>query len=122
MVSVLGAVAGGVGGYLLVADAYALTANSFLHESVLVEDCVVALLLPILGFLVPWEVIHFLVWIWSGLIGQLSARGQERTRHPADERRGPRVPRKSPGTATRTGASNRKSVPKSEMINSLRQR
>ena len=111
VVSVLGSVTGAICGYLLVTDAYALTANRFLQESVLVEDCVVALSLPILGLLVPREVIHLLVWIWSGLSGQLTARGQEHTRYPAEGRRGPRVPRKSPGTATRAGATNRKSAP-----------
>jgi hypothetical protein len=40
VVSVLGSVTGGICGYLLVMDAYALTANRFLQESVLVEDCV----------------------------------------------------------------------------------
>ena len=73
VVSVFGSIIGGICGYLLVTDAYALTANRFLQESVLVEDCVVALLLPTLGFLVPWEVIHFLVWIWSGLFEQPAA-------------------------------------------------
>ena len=111
VVSVLGTVTGGICGYLLVTDAYALTANRFLQESVLVEDCVVALSLPILGFLVPWEVIHFVDWICSGLSGLLIARGQGHIRYPADGRRGPHVPRKSPGTATRARASNRKTTP-----------
>jgi hypothetical protein len=93
VVSVLGGVAGAIGGYLLVADAYALTSNRFLQESVLVEDCVVALLLPILGFLVPWEVIHFLVWISSALSGQPTAHG----------RSAQFVPRKRPGTAREVG-------------------
>ena len=111
VVSVLGSVTGGIWGYLLLTDAYALTANRFLQESVLVEDCVVALSLPILGFLVPWEVIHFVDWVWAGLSGQPSARGQGHIRYPVDGRRGPHVPRKSPGTATRVGAGNPKSAP-----------
>ena len=97
VVSVLGGVTGGIWGYLLLTDAYALTANRFLQESVLVEDFVVGLSLPILGFLVPWEVIHFVDWIWSGLSGQLTARGQGHIRYPVDWRRGPRVPRKVTG-------------------------
>ena len=111
MVSVFGSIIGGICGYLLVTDAYALTANKFLQESVLVEDCVVALLLPTLGFLVPWEVIHFLVWIWSRLFGQPAAGVQGHIRYPTDGRRRPRVPRKSPGTAARAGPSDRKSAP-----------
>src|SRR3974390_3468863 len=93
VVSVFGSVIGGICGYLLVTDSYALTANRFLQESVLVEDCIVALLLPTLGFLVPWEVIHLFVWIWSGLSGLLTPRGQEHSRHPA---RVQRVPGKIP--------------------------
>ena len=92
VVIVLGTVTGGICGYLLITDAYALTASGFLQESVLVEDCVIALSLPILGFLVPWEVIHFVDWVWSGLSGQLTARGQGHIRYPADGRRGPLLP------------------------------
>jgi hypothetical protein len=101
VVSLLGGLAGGICGYLLVVDAYALTANRFLQESVLIEDCIVALSLPILGFLLPWEVIHFFLWIWSGLSGQPTAQ-----RLPAR-----RVPRKRPGIAQEVGSSHEAKLP-----------
>ena len=94
MVSVSVGVAAGIGGYFLAADTYALAANGFRQESVLV-DYTVASLLPVLGFWLPWEVIHFLVWIWSALSGQPTA--PERPRQV--------VPRKRPGTAGRVGTS-----------------
>jgi len=59
---VLGSLAGGIGGYLLVVDALA---SRRLRESVLV-DYVVASSLPVVGFLAPWAAIHVLVWIWAG--------------------------------------------------------
>ena len=93
VVSVLGGVAGGIRGYFLAADTYALSANGFRQESVLV-DYAVASLLPVLGFWLPWEVMRFLDWISSGWSGQPTGRG-----HPAQ-----RVPRKRPGTARQPGA------------------
>jgi hypothetical protein len=63
--SVLGSVAGGIGGYLLVVDARALAASKLIQESVLV-DYAVASSLPVLGFLAPWLAVRVLVWIWAG--------------------------------------------------------
>jgi hypothetical protein len=106
VVSLMVGIAGGICGYLLVVDAYALTANRFLQESVLVEDCIVALTLPILGFLLPWELIHFFLWIWSGLSGQPTAQ-----RLPTQ-----RVPRKRPGIAQEVGSGHeaKRPAPKSK--------
>ena len=94
VVSVSLGVAAGIRGYFLAADTYALAANGFQQESVLLNYAV-ASLLPVLGFWLPWEVIHFLVWIWSALSGLPTAA--ERPRQV--------VPRKRPGTARRVGSS-----------------
>jgi hypothetical protein len=67
VVSVLGSVAGGIRGYFLAADTYALSAHGFRRESVLV-DYAIASLLPVLGFWLPWEVMRFLDWISSGVV------------------------------------------------------
>lgn len=88
VVSVLGGVAGGLRGYFLAADAYALSAIGFRQESVL-ADYAVAALLPVLGFWLPWELSRFLDWISSGLSRQPTVR----------ERSTQRLPRKRPGTA-----------------------
>jgi len=93
VVSVLGGVGGGIRGYFLAADTYALSSHGFRQESVLV-DYAVALLLPVLGFWLPWELSRFLDWILSGLSGQPPAR-----RLPTQ-----RVPRKRPGIARQAGA------------------
>lgn len=87
-------VAAGIRGYFMAADTYALAANGFHQESVLVNYAV-ASLLPVLGFWLPWEVLHFLVWISSAF-----------SRQPAERER-PRqfVPRKRPGTARRVQSS-----------------
>jgi hypothetical protein len=69
VVSVLGGLAGGIRGYFLAADAYALSNNGFRQESALV-DYAVASLLPVLGFWAPLEVILFLVWIGSSFSEQ----------------------------------------------------
>jgi hypothetical protein len=61
----LGSVAGGIGGYLLVVDARAMAASKLLQESVVV-DYAVASALPVLGFLAPWVAARVLVWIWAG--------------------------------------------------------
>jgi hypothetical protein len=91
-VSVSAGVAAGIRGYFMAADTYALAANGFHQESVLVNYAV-ASLLPVLGFWLPWEVLHFLVWISSAF-----------SRQPAERER-PRqlVPRKRPGVARRVG-------------------
>jgi len=70
---VLGAVAGGIGGYLLVVDARSLAASKLLQESVLV-DYVVASSLPVFGFLVPWGAVRVLVWIWAGFSQEPASR------------------------------------------------
>ena len=87
--SVLGAIFGGIYGYLLVVDTRALSANGFRQESVLV-DYTVASLLPVLGSWAPWEIIRFLVWIGCGFSEQPTVREQAHTRPPAGrgERRG----------------------------------
>jgi hypothetical protein len=103
VVSLLAGAAGAIRGYFIVADAYALSANGFRQESVLVDYCVAALL-PVLGFWFPWEITLFLMWIWSGLSRQPTVRGQKRTRDAADGRGGLLVPRKRPGTARDVGA------------------
>jgi hypothetical protein len=94
VVSVSLGVAAGIRGYFLAADTYALAANGFRQESVLLNYAV-ASLLPVLGFWLPFEVSRFLVWISSALSGQPTA--PERPRQV--------VPRKRPGTARRVGSS-----------------
>lgn len=81
VVSVLGCVSGGIFGYLTVVDTRVLSTNGFRQESIRV-NYVIASLLPVLGFWAPWEVIRFLVWIWSGFSEQLTVRGQGQTRPP----------------------------------------
>ena len=94
VVSLLGAIGGGIRGYFLAADTYALSAHGFRQESVLV-DYAIASLLPVLGFWLPREVMRFLDWISSRLSKQPTARGRSRQA----------VPRKRPGTARQTVAS-----------------
>jgi hypothetical protein len=106
VVSVLGGVAGGIRGYFLAAHTYALSANGFRQESesVLV-DYAVALLLPVLGFWLPWELSRFLDWILSGL-----------SRKPTARWPGQPVQRKRPGTARQAVASDAKR-PAAERVN-----
>jgi hypothetical protein len=87
-------VAAGILGYFIAADTYALAANGFHQESVLVNYAV-ASLLPVLGFWLPWEVLHFIIWISSAF----SKHGAERER--------PRqlVPHKRPGVARSLGST-----------------
>lgn len=93
-VSVSAGVAAGIRGYFMAADTYALAANGFHQESVLVNYAV-ASLLPVLGFWLPWEVLQFLVWISSAFSRQPASR--ERRRQP--------VPRKRPGVARSLGST-----------------
>jgi hypothetical protein len=110
--SVLGSAAGAIRGYFLAADAYALSANGFRQESVLV-DYAIASLLPVLGFWFPWEVTRFLIWIWPGLSSRPTAPGQKHTHYSADGRGGVLVPRKRPGTAGDVGAGHEAKQPAS---------
>lgn len=88
-VSVLAGAAGAIRGYFLAADAYVLSASGFRKESVL-ADYAIALLLPVLGFWLPWEITRFLDWISSGQSKQPTTYGRHRRQL---------VPRKRPGTA-----------------------
>ena len=93
VVCLLGGIAGGIRGYFLAADTYALSAHGFRQESVLV-DYAIASLLPVLGFWLPWEVMRFLDWISSVL-----------SRQPTTRRLSTQgVLRKRPGTARQAGA------------------
>jgi len=94
VVSVSVAVASGIRAYFMAADTYALAANGFHQESVLLNYAV-ASLLPVLGFWLPWEVLHFLVWISSPFSKQRTARRRSRQV----------VPRKRPGVAQRVWSS-----------------
>jgi hypothetical protein len=85
-VSVVGSIFGGIYGYLLVVDTRALSANGFRQESILV-DYSIASLLPVLGFWVPWEIIHFLIWVGSTFSDQPTVREQGHTRLPAGRRK-----------------------------------
>jgi hypothetical protein len=87
-VSVSVGVAAGIRGYFMAADTYALAANGFHQESVLLNYAV-ASLLPVLGFWLPWEVLHFIAWIASAFSRQPAARKRSRQV----------VSRKRPGTA-----------------------
>jgi hypothetical protein len=78
LVSVLGAIAGAIGGYLLAIDAHASAAKGLLGEPVLV-DYAVAASLPVVGFLLPWGAIRVLVWIWAGFSEQPTAGGRGKT-------------------------------------------
>ena len=75
VLGVLGSVVGGIAGALFAMDAHASATNKLLGEPVLV-DYVVAGLLPVAGFLVPWGVVRVLVWIWAGFSEQPNARGK----------------------------------------------
>jgi hypothetical protein len=73
VLTVLGGIAGGICGYLLVVDARALTVSRLLQGSVLVHYGV-ASSLPVLGFLAPWGAIRIVVWIWAGFSDEPEAR------------------------------------------------
>ena len=70
----LGAAAGAIGGFFVAMDARASATKRLLGEPVWV-DYTVAGLLPVCGFLLTWEAIRILVWIWAGFSEQPTARG-----------------------------------------------
>jgi hypothetical protein len=72
---VLGCFAGALGGFWLAMDAYTSSAKRLLGEPVWV-DYIVAALLPVAGFTVPWGAIRLLVWIWAGFSEHPTTRGQ----------------------------------------------
>jgi len=95
VVSVLGGAAGAIRGYFMAADAFALSAGGFRQESV-ITNYAIALLLPVIGFWLPWEITRFLDWILSGPSRQPTVHARRRRQL---------VPRKPPGTALKVGTS-----------------
>jgi hypothetical protein len=66
---VLGAAAGAIGGYFLAMDAHTSGAKGLLGEPVLV-DYGVAVLLPVVGFVLAWGAFRALVWICAGFLAE----------------------------------------------------